>query len=153
MLVVLQLPIACMRRDGGLVITPNSTFVGIYDGFYNNNLNVFTVNFKSGESWIYTNADAADAHCHHFHLSSGFVTCQNNIVSQLNNSTYNFFYSRDIYQIGAKTSLSFFINLLNYPSSNPTKPEKYPTIGGVIHCHFLAFTDSNGMMIQFRVDV
>jgi hypothetical protein len=149
----LQLPIACMRRDGELIIQPKSSFVGIYDGFYNNNLNVFSTKFKSGESWIYTNADAADAHCLHFHLTSGYVTCQNNNLSQLNNPTYNYFYSRDIYQIGAQTSLSFFIIFSNYPSSDPTEPEQYKTIGGVIHCHFLAHTDSNGMMIQFRVDI
>jgi FtsP/CotA-like multicopper oxidase with cupredoxin domain len=149
----LQLPIACMTRDGELIIKPNSTFVGIYDGFYNNNLNLFTVKFKSDESWIYTNGDAADAHCLHFHLTSGFVTSQNNNDSQLNNPTYNFFYSRDIYQIGAQTSLSFYIIFPDYPSSDPSEPEKYRTIGGVIHCHFLAHTDSNGMMIQFRVDI
>lgn len=149
----LQLPIACMKREAELIIQPNSCFVGIYDGFYNNNLNVFSTKFKSGESWVYTNLDVADAHCLHFHLTSGFVTCQNNNILQLDNPTYNFFYSRDIYQIGAQTSLSFYIIFADYPSSDPTEPEQYSTIGGVIHCHFFAHTDSNGMMIQFRVDL
>ena len=143
-----QLPVACMRRDAELIVRPASTFVGIYDGFYNNNINMFTVNFKNPESWVYTNSDVADSHCLHFHLTSGFVTSDNNPQTLLNHPSYNFFYSRDIYQIGAQMSISFYITFPDYPSSNP----RFKTIGGVLHCHFLTHNDSNGMMIQFRVD-
>lgn len=147
----LQLPIACMRRDAELIIAANTSFVGLYDGFYNNNLNVFTVKYLSGESWTYINSDPTDSHCLHFHLTSGFVTCQNNSVTLINQPTYNFFYSRDIYQIGAQCTLSFFIIFPDYPSFDPDVPSEFLNIGGVIHCHFLVHNDSNGMMIQFRV--
>ena len=147
-----QLPITCMRRNGELIIKPLSTFTGIYDSFKNNNLQVFNVKVNKTESWIYHNADAGDAHCLHFHLTSGFVIPQNNKQILLTDPSLPQFYSRDVYQIGGQQSIQF---LLTFPeiSSEDGNPVSHPFhhLGGVIHCHFLAHNDENGMYIQFGV--
>src|SRR5207253_4317992 len=65
-----QLPIACMKRNAELIIMPSNTYVGLYDGYLNDNLNSFSVRLRSSEIWIYTNGDCADAHSLHFHITS-----------------------------------------------------------------------------------
>lgn len=65
-----------MKRDGELIISPDQTYVGLYDGYLNDNLNSFSVKLKSTEVWNYINGDNTDAHSLHFHLTSGFSTPQ-----------------------------------------------------------------------------
>jgi hypothetical protein len=77
----IQLPIACMRRNAELIISPNETYLGLYDGYLNDNLNSFSVNRGSSETWLYTNGDNTDAHPIHFHLTSGFASPQSNYNS------------------------------------------------------------------------
>lgn len=151
-----QLPIACMKRNAELIISPNSTYLGLYDGYLNDNLKSFSVRFKSTENWIYTNGDNTDAHPLHFHLTSGYTSPQSNYNSPgllSVNRLYNpLIYARDIYQIGPQEVLSFYLTWNTYTSYETTKDPKIRCIGGVIHCHFLQHNDSNSMIISYYVD-
>jgi len=151
-----QLPIACMKRDAELIIAPNQLYIGLYDGYLNDNLNSFSVKLKSTETWIYNNGDCTDAHPIHFHLTSGFAAP---------NSSYNspgllscrrdydpLVYSRDIYQIGPQETVAFNLTWPYYSSYDVTDSPDIPCVGGVIHCHFLQHNDSNSMIIQYFVD-
>jgi len=151
-----QLPIACMKRHAELIIPPNTTYIGMYDGYLNDNLNSFSVKLKSTEEWIYNNGDCTDSHSFHFHLTSGFA---------LTHSTYNtpgltrcdrsynpLTYSRDVYQVGPQESISFYLTWPKYSSDERTSTPKIRGVGGVIHCHFLQHNDSNSMIIQYYVD-
>ena len=144
-----QLPIACMKRNAELIILPNKQYIGLYDGYYNDNLNSFSVKLKSSEKWIYTNGDNADAHPLHFHLTSGFALA-NSITSK--NESNQLIYSRDIYQIGPQETVSFYLTWPYYSSYETTISPNISGIGAVIHCHFLQHNDSNSMMIQYFVD-
>jgi hypothetical protein len=145
-----------MKRDAELIIAPQQTYIGLYDGYLNDNLNSFSVKLRSTETWIYTNADSTDAHPLHFHLSSGFASPQSNYNSPglLNRKReYNpLTYSRDIYQIGPQESIAFDITWPHYSSNDTTKSPNIRCIGGVIHCHFLVHNDANSMIIQYFVD-
>lgn len=151
-----QLPIACMKRDAELIIFPQQTYIGLYDGYLNDNLNSFSVKKKSSEIWIYTNGDTTDAHSLHFHLTSGFAIPHSNLNSpglvSCRRGADPLLYSRDIYQIGPQQIVSFFLTWPNYSSQATTKSPNIPCIGGVIHCHFLQHNDSNSMIIQYYVD-
>ena len=72
----IQLPIACMKRNGELIICPNDTYIGLYDGYLNDNINSFSVKLHSSELWLYNNGDCADSHPFHFHLTSGYAVPQ-----------------------------------------------------------------------------
>jgi FtsP/CotA-like multicopper oxidase with cupredoxin domain len=151
-----QLPIACMKRNGELIISENSIFKGFYDGYLNDNLNSFSVKLKSTELWSYSNGDNADNHPIHFHLTSGFalpelVYNSPGLLSIERN--YNpLIYSRDIYQIGPQQTIGFYLTWPNYPSNQKTSSPDITGVGGVIHCHFLAHNDSNSMIIQYYID-
>lgn len=151
-----QLPIACMKRDAELIIGPEKTYIGLYDGYLNDNLNSFSVKLHSSEIWIYTNGDNTDAHPLHFHLTSGFVSPLSNYNSSglLNcERLYNpLIYSRDVYQVGPQEIVAFHITWPHYSSFDSTKSPQFRCIGGVIHCHFLQHNDANSMIIQYFVD-
>ena len=151
-----QLPIACMKRDAELIISPNETYIGLYDGYLNDNLSSFSVKLRSSEQWIYTNGDNADAHPLHFHLTSGFASPQSVYSSpgllSCRRTNDELIYSRDIYQIGPQEVASFFLTWPDYPSTETTDFPHLPCIGGVIHCHFLQHNDANSMIIQYFVD-
>jgi FtsP/CotA-like multicopper oxidase with cupredoxin domain len=153
-----QKPILCPRRNAQLIIEPKQTYVGLYDGFANDNLRSFSTKLKSTEIWTYLNADVGDSHPLHFHLTSGFsyqsLTPTNNIPNTPgSNKTLGFTqtYSRDIYQIGPQQSLSFALTWTHYSSEDTTNSPYIPNIGAVIHCHFLPHNDSNSMMITYGV--
>lgn len=151
-----QLPIACMKRNAELIIGPKETYIGLYDGYLNDNLNSFSVRLKSSEIWIYTNGDDADSHPLHFHLTSGFASPQSNLNSSglVDCKRFNdpLIYSRDIYQIGPQQSVSFYLTWPYYASSDKTKTPTVRCVGGVIHCHYLQHNDANSMIIQYFVD-
>lgn len=54
-----------MKRNTELIICPESTYIGLWDGY-----------LRAHETWIYTNLDNSDAHSLHFHLTQGFVSPQ-----------------------------------------------------------------------------
>lgn len=152
-----QLPIACMKRDGELILAPEATYLGLYDGYLNDNLSIFSVKLHSSEVWNYVNGDTRDAHSLHFHLTSGYASP---------NSTYNspgllscrrehdpLIYSRDIYQIGPQETVAFNLTWPEYSSYDVTSsPKNVRCAGGVIHCHLLQHNDANSMIIQYFVD-
>ena len=151
-----QLPIACMKRSGELIISPQETYLGLYDGYLNDNLSSFSTKLKSSEIWIYTNGDCADSHSLHFHLTSGFADPHSKYNSpglltykRLNDQLI---YSRDIYQIGPQEVVSFYITWPDYSSYEVTDSPNIPCVGGVIHCHFLQHNDANSMIIQYFVE-
>ena len=43
----IQLPIACMKRNAELIIGPQMTYNGLYDGYLNDNLNSFSVKLRT----------------------------------------------------------------------------------------------------------
>jgi hypothetical protein len=151
-----QLPIACMKRNAELIIMPSSTYVGLYDGYLNDNLNSFSVRLRSSEIWIYTNGDCADAHSLHFHLTSGYASPQSNYNSPGLLSCQRLYnpltYPRDIYQIGPQEIVSFYLTWPYYASFETTGSPDLPCLGGFIHCHFLQHNDANSMIIQYYVD-
>ena len=151
-----QLPIACMKREAELIIAPQETYIGLYDGYLNDNLKSFSVQVKSSENWIYTNGDNADAHPLHFHLTSGYATPQSNYNSPGLISEQRLYdpliYSRDIYQIGPQEIVSFYLTWPKYSSYETTSDPKFRCIGGVIHCHFLLHNDANDLIISYFVD-
>lgn len=152
----IQLPIACMKRGGELIIQSTQTYIGLYDGFLNDNLKSFSTKLKSTEQWIYTNGDDADAHALHFHLTSGYVSPQSNLNSpglvsekRLSNQLL---YARDIYQVGPQETIAFNVTWPHYPSNQTSKSPILKGIGGVVHCHFMPHTDANSMIIQYFVE-
>ena len=151
-----QLPIACMKRNAELIISPQETYIGLYDGYLNDNLNSFSVRLRSSEIWIYTNGDCSDAHSLHFHLTSGFASPQSNYNSPgllSEKRLYNpLIYPRDIYQVGPQETVSFHLTWPHYSSYDKTKTPNIRCVGGVIHCHFLQHNDANSMIIQYFVD-
>lgn len=151
-----QLPIPCMKKCAELIIQPNQTYIGLYDGYLNDNLNSFSVKLHSNEIWLYTNGDCADSHPIHFHLTSGYVVPQSTYNSAglvSSKRLYNpLIYSRDIYQIGPQEQIAFYLTWPKYSSYDQTKSPLITNIGGVIHCHFLQHNDSNSMIIQYFVD-
>ncbi len=152
----IQLPIACMKRNGELIINPNYTFKGFYDGYLNDNLNSFSVKLKSTELWLYNNGDNADNHPIHFHLTSGYAVPElvynsPNLLS-IDRKSNPLIYSRDIYQVGPQQTIGFYLTWPNYPSNIKTSSPNITGVGGVIHCHFLPHNDSNSMIIQYYID-
>jgi len=154
----IQNPILCPRRDAQLIISPNQTYIGLYDGFSNDNLTSFSTKLRSTEIWTYLNADIGDSHPLHFHLTSGFSY---KALSKINSATgspgiepnvgLTHTYSRDIYQIGPQQSLSFAITWPYYSSDETTSSPYIPNISAVIHCHFLPHNDANSMMLSYGV--
>ena len=139
----LQLPITCMKRSGQLILSPNSIYKGLFDGFCNDNYNSFTVKKDSTEKWIYNNGDTTDSHPFHFHNTSGYIA----------NYNKNLLYSRDIYLIGPQQKIEFYLTWKNYSSlNNSISPFINKNIGYVAHCHFLLHNDSNSMMLQYFID-
>jgi len=153
-----QKPILCPRRNGQLIIQTNQTYIGLYDGFSNDNLKVFATKLRSTEIWTYLNADTADSHPLHFHLTSGFSYPA---LSLFNNTTgppvndivgLSHTYSRDIYQIGPQTSVSFAITWPYYSSEDTTNSPYIPNIGSVVHCHYLPHYDANSFALIYAVN-
>ena len=145
-----------MKRNGELIINQNTTFLGFYDGYLNDNLNSFSVKLKSSELWLYNNGDNADNHPIHFHLTSGFAIPEliynsPDLLSS-NRKSNPLIYSRDIYQVGPQQTIGFYLTWLNYPSNQKTSSPDITGVGGVIHCHFLAHNDANSMIIQYYVN-
>jgi FtsP/CotA-like multicopper oxidase with cupredoxin domain len=151
-----QLPIACMKRNCELIILNNNTYNGIYDGYWNDNLNSFSVNLKSTELWLYNNGDIADAHSLHFHNTSGYSLPYEDYNSSeitTKNKPYKVFtYGRDIYQIGPQQTIGFYISWPFYSSDQQTSTPDIKGCGGMIHCHFLKHNDSNSMSIQYYIE-
>lgn len=153
---LVQLPIACMKRNGELIVSQNSTFKGFYDGYLNDNLSSFSVRLKTTELWVYNNGDGTDAHPIHFHLTSGFALpiSQYNSPNLLSPSRASnpLIYSRDIYQVGPQETIGFYLTWPNYPSDAETSEPNIVGAGGVVHCHFLSHNDSNSMIIKYYVN-
>ena len=151
-----QLPIACMKRDAELIIPPQQTYIGLYDGYLNDNLDSFSVRLRSSEIWLYTNGDCADTHPLHFHLTSGFASPLSPYNSPGLLSCERLYsplvYSRDVYQIGPQETVAFYLTWPHYSSYDRTKTPAIRCVGGVIHCHFLQHNDANSMIIQYFVD-
>jgi FtsP/CotA-like multicopper oxidase with cupredoxin domain len=151
-----QIPIACMKRNAELIIPPQQTYIGFYDGYLNDNLNSFSVMLKSTEIWIYTNGDSTDSHPLHFHLTSGFASPQSKYDSPGLLSCKRLYdpliYTRDVYKIGPQETVSFYLTWPHYSSDKTTKDPKLRNLGGFIHCHFLQHNDANGMIIQYFVE-
>lgn len=154
----IQIPIPCMKKDAVIIISPQQTYIGLYDGYLNDNLNSFSVRLKSTEKWIYTNGDTTDAHPLHFHLTSGYALPQpqpdTNSFGLLDckRSYDSLTYSRDIYKIGPQETVSFYLTWPHYSSYDVTKSPNIRCIGGVIHCHFMQHNDANSMIIQYFVE-
>jgi hypothetical protein len=151
-----QLPIACMKRNAELIIAPEETYLGLYDGYLNDNLYSFSVKLRSTETWIYTNGDSTDAHSLHFHLTSAFSSpqlCYNSpgLLSSKHLSN-QLIYGRDIYQVGPQETVAFTMTWPYYPSIETTASPNLPGIGAVIHCHFLLHNDMNSMINSYYVD-
>ena len=89
-----QLPINCTRKCAELIIPPHDSYIGIYDGYFNDNINSFSVKANSTENWIYTNTDSMDSHSLHIHSTSGFT---------------NPICSKNMYRIGPQESVSFHL--------------------------------------------
>lgn len=151
-----QLPIPCMRRDAELIIVPQQTYIGLYDGYLNDNLNSFSVRLHSSEQWLYTNGDCADAHPLHFHLTSGFASTQSNYTSPGLLSCDRLYdqetYSRDIYQVGPQETISFRVHWPHYSSNESTQSPNVRCVGAVTHCHYMVHNDQNSMIFQYYVD-
>jgi FtsP/CotA-like multicopper oxidase with cupredoxin domain len=153
----IQLPIACMKRDGEMILAPEETYIGLYDGYLNDNLSVFSVKLKSSEVWNYINGDTRDAHSLHFHLTSGYASPHSNYNSpellSCRREHDPLIYSRDIYQIGPQETVSFNLTWPEYSSYDTTStPKNIRCAGGVVHCHLLQHNDANSMIIQYFVD-
>jgi hypothetical protein len=153
-----QIPILCPRRNGELIISSRETYIGFYDGFYNDNIRSFSTRLRETEIWTYINADTGDSHPLHFHLTSGFSYKNLSIVNKIPNTPgtqeipgLTLTYSRDIFQIGPQQSLSFALTWPFYPSEDTTTSPRIPNIGGVIHCHFLPHNDTSSMLISYAV--
>jgi len=151
----IQLPIACMKRNCEMIIKQNSIYKGIYDGFWNDNLNSFSVKLNTTELWLYNNGDSADAHSLHFHNTSGYTLPYEEYNSSeitTKNKPYKVFtYGRDIYQIGPNQTIGFYLSWNNYSSEDKTNTPNIKGCGGMIHCHFLKHNDSNSMSIQYYI--
>lgn len=151
-----QLPIACMKRNGELIICKNSIFKGFYDGYLNENLNSFSVKLKSNELWLYSNGDNTDNHPIHFHLTSGFAipNLMYNSPGLLSSDRKSnpLTYSRDIYQVGPQQTIGFYLTWPYYSSNEKTSSPNIKGVGGVIHCHFLPHNDANSMIIKYYVE-
>lgn len=153
-----QNPILCPRRNGQLIIQSNQTYIGLYDGFSNDNLKVFSTTLRSTEIWTYLNPNSTDSHPLHFHLTSGFSYQSLSTINSMpgtpsNDPTLGLTqtYSRDIYQIGPQQSISFAITWPYYSSEDTTNSPYIPNIGSVIHCHYLPHYDSNSMAIIYAI--
>lgn len=153
---VIQLPIACMVRNAELIICPESTYIGLYDGYQNDNLSSFSVYLRSSETWIYNNLDTSDSHSLHFHLTQSFASTQSeNTSTGLLSSRRDYdplTYSRDVYQIGPQQVVSFNLTWPHYPSTDTTVSPNIPCISGVLHCHLLVHNDLNSMMCSYYVN-
>jgi FtsP/CotA-like multicopper oxidase with cupredoxin domain len=152
-----KIGILCPRRNAELIILPQQTYIGLYDSYFNDNLDSFSVNLGYTEIWNYLNADYADSHPFHFHQSSGFsspILDLNNLPNSVgSNLTPGFSqkYSRDIFQIGPQQSISFAIKWPNYPSEDTTNSPYIPNVGSLIHCHYLTHSDLSSMMISYSI--
>ncbi|ARF08347.1 multicopper oxidase [Catovirus CTV1] len=151
-----QLPVACMKRNAELIIEPIQTYIGLYDGYLNDNLNSFSVKLNSTEKWVYTNGDTNDSHPLHFHMTSGFTSVHSTYNSaNLVNSKRSYdplIYSRDIYQVGPQEIVSFDLTWPYYSSYDQTETPNLTGIGAVVHCHYLLHNDSNAMIVQYFID-
>ena len=154
----IQNPILCPRRNAQLIISPNQTYIGLYDGYFNDNLRSFSTKLKSTEIWTYLNADTGDSHPLHFHLTSGYsypsLTPINSKPESVGSDTrlgLTQTYSRDIMQIGPQESLSFALTWPYYSSDETTSTPYVPNIGASIHCHFFPHIDSNSMFMSYSV--
>jgi FtsP/CotA-like multicopper oxidase with cupredoxin domain len=152
----MQLPVACMVRDAELIICPNSTYIGLWSGYQNDNLSSFSVDLHSSEIWIYSNGDDSDAHSLHFHLTQGFSSPQSEFTSPGLLSCRRDYdpltYSRDVYQIGPQQTVSFNLTWPHYSSRETTRSPHIPCISGVLHCHLLVHNDLNSMMCSYYVN-
>ena len=148
-------PILCPRRDAQLIIKPNQTHIGLYDGFSNDNFRSFSTTLRTTEIWSYLNADTGDSHPLHFHLTSGFA--YKNLLQNTSGpgsettAGLTHTYSRDIYQIGPQQTISFVVTWPYYSSDYTTTSPNIKNIGAVIHCHFLPHNDLNSMMLSYAV--
>jgi len=152
-------PILCPRRNGQLIIQSNQTIIGLYDGFSNDNLKVFSTKLLSTEIWTYLNAGDSDSHPLHFHLTSGFsyqsLSTINSTPGTPGSDTtlgLTLTYSRDIFQIGPQQSLSFAITWPYYSSEETTNSPYIPNVGSVIHCHYLPHYDTNSMALIYAIN-
>lgn len=151
----IQIPIACMKRNAELIISPQNTFTGFYDGFLTDNLMNFAVREDKTERWIYRNGDNADSHPLHFHDTSGYVSTSvlsetsPGLVSLARNYA-NLLYSREVYGIGPQQSLEFYLTWKYYSSYNITKSPHLNCLGYRLHCHIDPHS-STSMNSQFFI--
>jgi FtsP/CotA-like multicopper oxidase with cupredoxin domain len=147
-------PITSPDGTAELIIAPHTTYFGPVDGFQNDNLMNFSVGYNKTEKWYYHNLDTQDTHPFHFHLTSGFVDCFDEVNSQclLKNDNYfaNYLYSRDTYGIGSQQSLAFYLKFINYISEEGALVPPVRNLGYMYHCHYMTHHDMN-MMGQYYV--
>ena len=122
-----------MKQNAELIIPNQQTYIGLYDGYLNDNLNSFSVKLHSNEIWIYNNVDTTDAHSLHFHLTSGFASplSSYNTPGLLSSkrSYAPLTYSRDIYQVGPQESVAFHLTWPYYSSDQKTKSPSIHCVG------------------------
>jgi hypothetical protein len=131
-------------------IPAKGTYSGMPNEYANENITSYCVKQNSSERWLFVNADTDNSHPLHFHLTSGFADINNekNSACIFNPEyNYNLTYSKDVYSIGALTSLLFYIKFANYNFFTDNDP---PYFGYSIHCHFLLHHDM-GMMSNYGV--
>jgi heme/copper-type cytochrome/quinol oxidase subunit 4 len=131
-------------------IPAKGTYSGMPNEYANENICSYCVKQDSSERWLFINADTDNSHPLHFHMTSGFadINNENNSACIANPEyNYNLTYSKDVYSIGALTSLLFYTKFANYNFLTDNNP---PYFGYSIHCHFLLHHDM-AMMSHFGV--
>ena len=122
-----------MKRNAKLIIALNETYLGLFNGYLNDNMYSFSVKLKSTETWIYTNGDSTDAHSLHFHLTSGVTSPQSpyNSPGLLANKRVNnqLTYLRDIYQVGPQEVVAFDLTWPHYLRMRPRCRQSYLVFG------------------------
>lgn len=145
-------PITTFDNTAELIISPQSIYYGIIDGFQNDGYMNFSVEMNSSEKWNYHNLDNQDVHPFHFHMTSGFLDAQSSVNSKgLLDAKYSpILYSMDTYGVGSQNSLSFYIKFPNYNSAISVLKPAVKYLGYSTHCHYLLHHDMN-MMGQYFV--
>jgi FtsP/CotA-like multicopper oxidase with cupredoxin domain len=152
-------PVPTCGCDGNalMIIPPDTTFQGFYDGYENDNLMNFSVKGDSTEYWVYHNLDTEDSHPLHFHLTSGYVDPKDpiNSTSLVDDTTlyYPHTYSLDMMGVPPQQQLAWYLKFSTYTSQDTglnNQPQRQPYLGFMYHCHFMEHHDMN-MMGQYFV--
>lgn len=156
------IPICTCNGPAELIIAgspgegPTTVFRGFYDGFENDNLMNFSVQFDATERWVYNNLDTEDTHPFHHHLASAFSDPNDPLSSPFLFDEKTLYaphtYSTDVEGIPPQSSLAMYIRFVGHSSENfsLTYPYQQKYLGFMYHCHFMEHHDMN-MMGQYFV--